>query len=58
MRILLIYSTITILVISRGTAESYIQLHSDWLQVQRYICTVWYLIRTYVFIGPELCVHC
>ena len=33
MRILLIYST----KVSTCTAESYIQLHSDWLQVQRYI---------------------
>ena len=45
--ILLIYSTR----VSTWTAESYMQLHSDWLQVQRYICT-------FVFIGPELCLHC
>ena len=38
MRILLIYST----KVSKYTAESYIQLFSDWLQVQRYnICTVY-----------------
>ena len=49
MRILLIYST----QISTCTAESYIQLHSDWLQVQRYnICTVWYICTFVVFIDP------